>query len=125
MLSDGEDDLVCDFAQFYHVLDWRGLPLRLVATLAFGLPDESRVKRRGSKILAGTNTILLAKITDLLQTWVWWHTQDGSNGFNKPASILEAFIDNSDSRPVSFETGAEFDAYYEEMSRRIREGGDG
>ena len=40
--DEGKDKLICDFAQYYHVLDWRSLPVRLAATLAAGLPPDSR-----------------------------------------------------------------------------------
>lgn len=34
MLNLSEDALICDFAETYHIYDYRSLPLRLVATLA-------------------------------------------------------------------------------------------
>ena len=37
MLNAGEDELVCDFAETYHILDLRALPVPLAATLAWGL----------------------------------------------------------------------------------------
>ena len=36
------DELVCDMAETYHVLDWRALGLPLAATLAGGLRETSR-----------------------------------------------------------------------------------
>ena len=42
------DELVCDMAETYHVLDWRALPLRLAATLAAGLPETSRSLRKAA-----------------------------------------------------------------------------
>lgn len=111
--------MICDFAQYYHVLNWRGLPLRLAATLAFGLPEDSRVKRRGSAFLAGTDTVLLAKIVDLLTFWVWGHTKDGQQGFNRPPSVLDRFMVTED-RPMVFVTGEEFDAYYQQLASKAR-----
>ncbi len=66
--------------------------------------------------------MLLARLVDLLSFWVWGHTEDGQKGFNRPPSILESFMDNSDTKPMSFATGAEFDAYYEELARKARGG---
>lgn len=93
-----------------------------MATLAFGLPEDSRVKRRSSPFLAGTDTVLIARIVDLLSFWVWGHTEDGRNGFNCPTSILESLTDKRDSRIMTFSSGEEFDAYYEELARQARGG---
>ena len=52
MLEVDEDAVVCDLAETYGVLDCEALPITLVATLADGLPDSSRIMRkllRGSK----------------------------------------------------------------------------
>ena len=48
LIASDEDALICDFAQYYHVLDWHALPLRLAATLAAGLPETSRSLRKAA-----------------------------------------------------------------------------
>lgn len=53
MLSTDEDLFICDMAETYHILDYRALPLKLVATLASGLREDSRIKMK----LAGFNYI--------------------------------------------------------------------
>ena len=42
MVVEHKDAIICDFLQYYHVLDYRSLPLQQAAILAFGLPPESR-----------------------------------------------------------------------------------
>ena len=42
MLAADEDAVICDFAEVYHVLDLRALAPPLAATLAAGLPPDSR-----------------------------------------------------------------------------------
>lgn len=64
MIRDDEDALICDLAETYHIYDYRSLPLRLVATLAAGLRENSRVKTTGAK--ASTTNTLLAMIADHL-----------------------------------------------------------
>lgn len=42
MVAVGEDLMICDFAQYYH-MDYRELPLEYAGILAYGLPAESRI----------------------------------------------------------------------------------
>ena len=53
MAAGGGDELICDFAEYYNVLDWRALPLPLAAVLAAGLPEGSRSVRRLAGELRG------------------------------------------------------------------------
>lgn len=64
MIRDDEDALICDFAETYQIYDYRSLPLRLVATLAAGLRENSRIKSAGAK--ASVTNTLLAMIADQL-----------------------------------------------------------
>ncbi len=119
MTAGDEDALICDFAEYYHVLEWRGLPLTLAATLAFGLPEGSRSKRRlsGSKIPLETR--LLARITDYLAVLLWRQTKDGQEGNNPPRS-LEAILDGTEARetqkPSVYRSGEEFMRAYHQFT---------
>lgn len=44
MLCVDRDAVICDLAETYHILDYRALPVRLLATLCCGLRDDSRIK---------------------------------------------------------------------------------
>lgn len=66
MMRDDEDALICDFAETYHIYDLRSLPLSLVATLAAGLGDNSRIVRKTTEAKASTTNTLLAIIADRL-----------------------------------------------------------
>lgn len=44
MIALDEEALICDFAETYHIYDYRSLPARLAATYAVGLRNESRIK---------------------------------------------------------------------------------
>ena len=46
MLGEDKDALICDMAETYHVLDIWALPVELLATLASGLRDNSRIKMK-------------------------------------------------------------------------------
>ena len=108
MSAGSEDDLICDFAETYHVLNWRELPLKLAATLAFGLPQSSRSKMRLNGLSTPMETLLLAKITDLLATWVWWNSEDGAKKRNAPKSIVEFLTEKKESEPKDIKPSAPF-----------------
>ena len=118
MAASSEDDLICDFAEYYHVLNWRELPRRLAATLAIGLPANSRCKRRIDGIEVPLETLLLAKIADLLATWIWMHTEDGEKGRNRPQSIVAALTGEKkpELKHRVFRTGNDFRCEYDRIA---------
>lgn len=71
LIGNSEDLLICDFAQFYHVYDYTELKPSVAATLAMGLPDESRVKRKITGVNATLDQLLLALILDDLNLMMW------------------------------------------------------
>ena len=84
------DELVCDMAETYHVLDWRTLGLPLAATLAGGL---------------------LGAMADSLQLLVWSKTKDAQHGRNRPTPVLDTLLGTAHRRKVTgFATAAEFEA---------------
>lgn len=70
-----EDALICDFAETYHIYDYRGMPLKLAATLASGLRDNSRSKLLLNEEPADINTVLLANISDNLSVFIHYFKQ--------------------------------------------------
>lgn len=114
-----QDDLMCDLAEYYGILDMEALPVSKLAGFAFGLPPESRTKMRISGLKLPVQTLLLAGILDRLSIIAWQNTKDGHTGANKPKSVLEDLISEKEKdRIVSFRTGEDFTAAWE----RIRKG---
>ena len=66
MIRDDEDALICDFAETYHIYDYRSLPASLAATLAAGLRDTSRIATNTTEAKASTANTILAIIADHL-----------------------------------------------------------
>lgn len=118
MVADGEDELICDFAQFYHVLSWRALPLSLAAVLAAGLPADARCKLRMSGLTEPLNTVLLARLSDQAETWLWAHS-DKHKRAQKPVFILDTLLRREQEKPPIhvFRTGEEFRAAYQSWIR--------
>ena len=107
MIQTDEDSLICDLAETYGIYDYKRLPLKLVASLAVGLRDDSRIKMKLSGSKASTNIILLASIVDRLSLLIWMQTKDAEKGRNRPKSLLDMMIaketDNS-----SYDSGEDF-----------------
>ena len=53
MIAAGEEELFCDLAEVYHVIGLDSYPVEVIATLAAGLGEESRIMQ---KIIGITNT---------------------------------------------------------------------
>ena len=113
MVAKCEDELICDFAETYRILDWRGLPLKLAATLAAGLPHEGRVYRmlRGGDEFP-MDTILYAAILDQLRIANWFQTKDGQEGKNRPQPILNVLMGGTKPKKThGFSSPDEFEAW--------------
>lgn len=91
-MNECEDELICDFAQVYHIYDWRELPPTKVATLTVGLPQNSRVKRKLSDITIDMTDMLLALAVDCLKILIWQNTEDGHKNRNHPQSIYKKLL---------------------------------
>lgn len=118
MLSTDEDALICDLAEIYGVLDMRSLPVNLVATLSYGLREDSRIKLKMQNQSANFSTMLLATIADRLAILIWQRTKDAEHGYNKPESILDKLLNNEEKEFQSFSSSDEFNAKWIELTNR-------
>lgn len=116
MVSEDEDSLICDFAQYYHILDYRSLGLNMAVILAAGLPPESRIMKVLLDQKYDINTILLANIADTMALNVWMKTKDGHKNRNRPSSISEALKQKKKEKTKSFATSADFEAEWRRLS---------
>lgn len=118
MVAADEDMLICDFAETYHVLNWRGLPADLAAVLAFGLRENSRIKMKLSGMKLPMDTMLSAVAADALNLLVWFQTKDAAKKRNRPGSILNILMGVADATP-----GPDIQAFdtVEEFERRRKE----
>ena len=98
-----EEALICDFAETYHIYDYKSLPLRTVGIFACGLRPDSRI---GMRISDSKLT------TDNTRAIAWLNSSDGAKGINRPKSLVEALIGEKktiESVIETFETGQDFD----------------
>lgn len=120
MIATDEDSLICDLAQYYHVLDYRSMTVESVATLAAGLPEDSRIMRKLYNQNISKSELMLAAIYDDLNFYLYSMTQNAKHGINRPASIVEKWLNITEQK----ETMA-FDSVnsYEKAKQRILGGG--
>lgn len=110
--------MVCDMAETYRVFDWRALPLRLAATLAAGLPGDSRSMRKLAGTEYSTQTLLLASAVDNLALLVWLNSSDGQKGVNRPKSIVAALTGQKEqSEYMVFNSADDFRRAYDERMK--------
>ena len=64
MMDKYPDELTCDMVETYGVFDIKRLPAKLAATLAVGLREDSRIKKKISGIEYPYQELLLARIAD-------------------------------------------------------------
>lgn len=113
MLATDRDAVICDLAETYGILDYKALPVPLLATLCSGLRETSRIKMRLSGMPVPSDVALLAAAVDKLAWLVWAQTTDGQKGRNRPASVLEELLGrhNSDKGCLrTFDSSADFEA---------------
>lgn len=82
--------MLCDFAEYYHIYDYKALPVDTQAALLFGLSPNSRTKRAIVGMKYDQETLLLAAILDDLRLILW---QRSKKGAKKPESILKAMTE--------------------------------
>lgn len=116
MIREDEHALMCDFAEYYNIYDYKQLRPSVAAIFAQGLPIDSRIKRKLTGQKHTTETLLLSCIADSLRLLVWFQTKDGQKNINRPASILQELIEEK-------EELAEFGTIeaYEAARKRIME----
>lgn len=119
MVALDEDALVCDFAETYHILNWRDLPVSTAATLAAGLRPGARIIDQMSGSEYSLDTLLLASATDKLAFLAWAKTQDAQDGRNRPKSILQSLLGIEQKNAVqSFDSIEDFDAWRQSMLKQ-------
>ena len=109
MVSADEDALICDFAETYHVLNFRALPVRLAATLAAGLPETSRIRMKMAGANVSMSLLMQAAMVDRMSLLVWMQTKDGHKNQRRPKSITELLIGTEQRGSVqAFDSADEF-----------------
>ena len=118
MLRADREALICDLAETYGVFDLRSLPVPLLATLASGLRDDSRIKMRLSGCRIPRRELLLAAAVDRLSLLWWGMSEDAKHGTNRPKSLVAAFMEETEDTGdvMSFDSADAFEAAWAETT---------
>ena len=106
-----EDALICDFAETYHILNYRELPPTTAGVLACGLRDNSRIKLKMANVKVSLEDILLATIADKIENQMYQYAKaHGAKSIGEPESILKRIQGEPKeaSSLEKFETGDDF-----------------
>lgn len=105
-----ESELICDLAEVYHIFDYRALSPDLVAIFVSGLRDDSRTKMSLSGSKLTLEQTLLARVLDEISLLVWFNSEDGAKGKNRPKSVLATLLSNETPECDGVATGDDFQA---------------
>lgn len=121
MLNTDEDAIICDFAETYHIFNYKGLSVQEAATLCLGLRDNSRLKMKIAGLNVETETLLLASMVDRLAILIWMQTEDGHNNRNFPKSIVQSLTGatNKDSDVMTFDSAEDFEEYRRKLLSEV------
>lgn len=102
--------MICDLAETYGIYDYKAMKPSLIATLAVGLPDTSRVVRKFSGINLTIDQMLLALIVDGVNIGAW--QRSGAKKSKRPQSIFQKLTKKEQKDELmSFSTPEEFEAW--------------
>lgn len=117
MVKNNGNALICDLAETYQIYDYKQLPVTLVAVLACGLKNDSRVKLQMSQSKYTVEQSLLVGILDRLTLLVYAKTKDAQKGKNYPKLLGSSLTEEKEI--VGFTSSKDF----EEARNKILKGG--
>lgn len=117
MLAADREALICDFAETYGIYDIQALPITMLATLAVGLRETSRIRMKMSGTKVANLELFTAAIVDRLSMLVWFQTEDAGKGFNRPLSLVELLIGDTTENDIQpFFAKEEFEKEWSERT---------
>lgn len=103
MINTDRESLICDIAETYRIYEMCNYPVDYIATLAAGLSEDSRIKRKLSHSTTDKSTYLQALEVDLLQYILWSKTKDAQHGRNRPELLSEKLTKEKETVSMTIE----------------------
>lgn len=110
-----ESEFICDFVEYYHILDYKTISPELAGVLLEGLRPESRIKMKMSKQKLTIDQTLLAMIADEIKLFIWMQSRKKTN---KPESILN-LLTNGKQEPNKyrgFKSSSDFERCWQKIT---------
>ena len=107
MMATDEGALICDFAETYHIYDFRQLKPSYAATLAAGLREDSRIRTILGGLPVQMSIYMQMAQMDALNLLAWLNSSDGAEGINRPKSVLLSLSGRS-GEVQGFDSGEDF-----------------
>lgn len=123
MISTDEDALICDFAEVYHIYDYKSLPVRTAAAFFVGLRHDSRCKMLLAEQKYTFLEMIAVMIYDKLAWLQWAQTKDGAKGINRPEKLAAKLFGSSTERQENEVKGFSSPEEFEAERRKLLEGG--
>ena len=115
MLGKYKDEMICDLAEYYHIYNYKAVPVPLLATLVNGLREDSRVK--GKELPIPMNLFFMSAIFDKLAWLCWSKTEDGAKGRHRPESITAKLLNTKqETKYETFASGEDFRKRWKEIT---------
>lgn len=109
-------------AQYYNIYNYEQLAFNKLAVFVFGLPNDSRIKKKLSGLKIDLNTVIMAGVLDRLSMILY--SLAGSKGNEKPETLASILLGNKktkDKKPNGYVSGKEFEKRRQEILKRIGE----
>ena len=110
MIRADEDALICDFAETYHIYNYKSLPVRMAATLAAGLRDDSRIKLKLNQQRVSNTDLLLSVIADRLGLLLSMFTAEPPEAFFVDSVFEDIHVPKKQSEVKKYMTPEDFEA---------------
>ena len=120
MIHEDKNAWICDMAETYNIYDYTRVPVKMLGILSAGLREDSRIRQKLEGLKADPDTIIMAKIFDVVNTILWTKTKDAEKGRNQPKSFAQMFIDSGEPEFSSYANGAEFEKARAEIIKKIK-----
>lgn len=119
MISTDRDAFICDMAETYHVLDINELPVPLLATLASGLREDSRIRSRLNGMQVLPVIPILAHIADSITMLIGCFAGEKPKG-QMLTDLLYGKTADDKKEYMTFESGEEFLAERNRLVKKIQ-----
>ena len=123
LLNEYEDEIICDLAETYGVLDYRKVSPRVLIKLIVGLREDSRLVFKVTGRNYSISQLLQAYTVDRLSVLCWQKTKDGAKGKNKPKLLSDVMLKVKEETDIqAYDSAAEFERHRKEILERQQHG---